>query len=152
MSRCVLPMTLIIALLVSGCSPAFTQVPLATQPSSPADEWSVKLTQSGGIMGWMRSVEVSSDGRYTITDGRANKTVTGKLDGSRLSELHEIVENARFISGAPPGVCADCFVYKIEIRNGGRNLTAQLDDTTLPGSGMEPLVEFLRGLMDSNLR
>jgi hypothetical protein len=152
MSRSVLPLALIIVLLVSGCAPVSTQEPLATRPSSPESEWNVKMTQLGGIIGLMRSVGVSSDGRYTITDGRANKTVTGKLDEDRLSELREIVETSQFISGAPPGVCADCFIYEIEIRSGGRTLTAQVDDITLPGSGMEPLVEFLRGLMDSNLR
>jgi hypothetical protein len=152
MLRSALPLILGIALLVSGCAPASTQEPLATRPSRPGSEWNVKMAQSGGIMGLMRSVEVSSDGGYTVTDGRANKTATGKLDESGLSELREIVETSQFISGNPPGVCADCFIYEIEIRSGGNTFTAQVDDITLPGSGMEPLVEFLRGLMDSSLR
>lgn len=152
MLRIALPLTLGIALLFSGCAPVPAETPLPTSPPRLGDEWSVKMTQSGGIMGLMRSVEVSADGRYTVTDGRTNKTVTGKLEDQRLSELREIVADSQFISGNPPGVCADCFIYDIEIRRSGNTFVAQVDEITLPGSGMAPLVEFLRGLMASNLR
>lgn len=149
-----------LALLVSGCSPAATTVAvtptLASTPSLPAaDEgWAIRMTHSGGIMGLMRSVEVSSDGSFTVTDERAGKTVTGKLADNELAQLSELIaasENAA-MQGPGLGVCADCFIYALEIQSGENKLIVQLDDITLPESGMETLVKFLRGIMDAALK
>ncbi|MEW6406542.1 MAG: hypothetical protein AB1649_32560, partial [Chloroflexota bacterium] len=52
----------------------------------------------------------------------------------------------------PNGVCADCYIYAIEFNNGGKTLTVQVDDTTIAESGLEPLVVFLRSIMDKSLK
>lgn len=105
-------------------------------------------------MGLMRSVEISSDGNYTVTDDRLKKEVTGKLSESELETLSGVVTSARLINSDKPGisVCADCFIYELEILRNGKVSTIQLDDITLPGSGMEALVTSLRELMDSALK
>jgi hypothetical protein len=140
-------------LFLPGCAPAVDVGFDAPTPPELEGEWSVKMTQSGGIMGLMRSVEVSSDGNFTISDGRLEPATTGKLSDDDLRMLRELVENARVSArGANISVCADCFVYDIEITSNGKTFTAQVDDMTLPDSGMEALVTFLRGLMDANLR
>jgi hypothetical protein len=150
---------LIIALLVASCTnlPANTptDIPAAT-PTLPAvsNEWTVKMTHSGGIMGLMRSVEISSDGNYTVTDDRTRKDIKGKLSESELETLSGVVTNAKLTNSDKPGisVCADCFIYELEILSNGKISTIQLDDITLPGSGMEALVNSLRELMDSALK
>jgi hypothetical protein len=153
MIRFILFLALGVTLFLAGCSPAFVEEPVDGAPPELEGEWSVKMTQSGGIMGLMRSVEVSSDGNFTISDGRLEPATTGKLSDDDLRMLRELVENARVSArGANISVCADCFVYDIEITSNGKTFTAQVDDMTLPDSGMEALVTFLRGLMDANLR
>jgi hypothetical protein len=140
-------------LFLTGCAPAFDVGFDAPAPPELEGEWSVKMTQSGGIMGLMRTVEVSSDGSITISDDRLERATTGKLSGDDLRMLRELVENTRVSArGDNVSVCADCFVYEIEIRSNGKTFTAQVDDMTMPDSGMEPLVTFLRSLMDANIR
>ena len=104
-------------------------------------------------MGLMRSVEISSDGNYTVIDDRTKKDVKGKLSESELETLSGVVTSAKLTNSDEPGsVCADCFIYELEILSNGKETTIQLDDITLPGSGMEALVTYLRELMDSALK
>ena len=108
---------------------------------------------SGGIMGLARSIEVSSDGKFTITDERASVTKSGELTPDELSTLNALVTTAKFETGKPDGrICADCFVYELEIQRNNEHFAARMIDLELPGSGVEPLVNHLRGLIDANLR
>lgn len=143
---------LIIAFLVSGCSSSPKTI-TSTLPVTK-DEWTVKMTHSGGIMGLRRSVEVLSDGSYTIIDERASQTITGKLFDNELTSLREVIAGSEYVAmeKSSASMCADCFVYDLEIQGGGKKFIVKLDDTTLPESGMETLVMFLRGLIDSALR
>ncbi len=146
---------LIVILLVAGCAPSPQATPAAT-PTLPVltNEWTIRMIHSGGIMGLMRSVEVASDGSYTVTDERSKSNVTSELNEADLATLRGLVSNVELRSpeDSRPSVCADCFIYDIEIQSGGKNLTVQLSDITLPGSGMEELVDFLHRLIDSALK
>ena len=42
-------------------------------------------------MGLSRSIEISSDGKFTVVDERANKTITGELSADELSKINEQV-------------------------------------------------------------
>jgi hypothetical protein len=173
MPRTVLLYALLLPLLMAGCGRPVTPMPLKTPtlkspaptftvtpafaftPSLPAtdDEWDIKMTHSGGIMGLMRSIEVSSDGNYTVMDERSNKTITEKLSASELSKLEEIVLSTKFV--APErgsSVCADCFIYDLEIQKDGKRFKIQVDDISMPNSGMEPLITYLREIIDTALK
>ena len=119
--------------------------------SSPtiSEEWTIKMTQSGGIMGLRRSIQVASDGSYLIVDERAQTSVTGNLTEQQLSELKDLTNNLKFTSPENRAVCADCFVYDIEIESGGKKMILQVEDISLPDSGVEALVTFLRGILES---
>lgn len=153
MNRFISLLALGAVLFLAGCSPAFNEELVDTAPPELEGGWSVKMTQSGGIMGLMRSVEITSDGSITISDDRLEKSITGKLPDSDVRILKELVAGSHyFISEFPNSVCADCFVYHVEIQSGKQTFIAQLDDITLPDSGMEPLVSFLLAIMDANIR
>ncbi|HRQ21881.1 MAG TPA: hypothetical protein PLF42_00510 [Anaerolineales bacterium] len=153
MIRFILLLALGVTLFLAGCSPAFVEEPVDTAPLELEGEWSVKMTQSGGIMGLMRSVEVSSDGNFTIDDERLARTVTGKLPNAEMQTLQKLVAESEFrIRGNQDSICADCFVYQVEIQSGGQTFTAQVDDVTMSDSELEPLVMFLRSVMDANIR
>ena len=154
MPRTVFLFVLLMTLLITGCGPASMPKPLNTPTTEPSGDWTIKMTQSGGIMGLSRSIEVSSDGKYIVVDERANKTVTGELTADELSELNELVVTSNYVSVTKPNGtgCADCFVYELEIHVNGEKLSVQLNDVSLPNSGLEPLVAYLQGLMEIALK
>lgn len=154
MNRILFLLILIAVLLSTGCA-SFARQTAAATPGLPelTDEWTIKMIHSGGIMGLMRSVEVSSDGSYTAIDERGNKTVTGDLSKNELAKLTGIMTRMKFTAAEiHEGVCADCFIYDIEIISNGEKFNIQLDDMTLAESGMEELVSSLRTLMDTALK
>jgi hypothetical protein len=168
MPRTVFLYALLIILLVAGCGPSSTLEPLISTPESPMStpelpksnlpvldgNWKIKMTHSGGIMGLSRSIEISSDGKYTVIDERANKSVTRELERDELSKLINIVACSEYISMTlpQPSGCADCFVYDLAIHGDGKKFSVQVDDISLPDSGMENLVMYVRDLMDAALK
>lgn len=139
------------AILLSACaSHITTPAPLPT----PGEKWMVKMTQSGGIMGLARALEVSSDGGATVTDENAQKKITLQLPDGKLVPLNELIASPDLtqpVKSLP--ACADCFIYNIEITStAGKPFTATVNDISLPDSGLEPLVIFLRDMMDTALK
>lgn len=156
MSR-VLFFVFILAVFASGCvqsaMPEATATPALPSPASA--EWKViTMTQSGGIMGLLRTVEVSSDGKYTVVDEHAQSNGSGELSEDDLAKLNGLISQAELISSNndSSSVCADCFVYDLQIQSNDKDFAIQLIDISLPASGMEGVVGFLRGLMDVVLK
>lgn len=152
MPRFLLALALVFSL--TACIPGLMR-PQATQPeatrSAPLSQgnWNVKLTQSGGIMGLQRNLTVTSDGKVVAVDERTNRTVTSQLTQEELGRLNVRLDGAAFPPAASQqSVCADCFSYDLEVRSGGETYKAQLDDITLTDSDLEPLIAFLRSLLD----
>ena len=154
---------LFVSLLVAGCMSPLTPEPLKTPTSEkpitsnlPASngEWMIKMTHSGGIMGLSRSIEISADGKFTVVDKRANKTMNGELSAVELSKVRELISSTKYVSPDKPNgmACADCFIYDLEVRADGEKFAAQLNDISLPDSGLEPLVNYLRNLIDTTLK
>jgi hypothetical protein len=137
------------ALLVAGCARSSTNT---YTPPALEDDWSVNMTLSGGIAGLMRTIEVKADGRYTVADQRAGNTASGELTEDELARLEEMLSTLEFSTSKNPSACADCFVYDIEIISGGQKMIVNADDVTLGDSGVGPLAQFLRGIMDSALQ
>jgi hypothetical protein len=154
MTRTVFLCALLISLLLAGCKPAVAPKPPVFTPPVPSGEWKIKMNHSGGIMGLSRSIEVASDGKFTVMDERAGKTITAELTENELSELNKQVMNFNFIPASrPSGMgCADCFIYDLKIQTSGKIFSIQLNDISLPNSGLESLVNYLRGLIDTALK
>jgi len=162
MLRSIFLFVLLIPLLIAGCGRSVTPEPLktptlespASNPPAVSGEWTISMTHSGGIMGLMRSIEILSNGKYTVSDERANKTITKELSANGLSKLQEIVSNTEYITPerSLPSGCADCFIYNLEIKGSGKKFAVQVDDISLPNSGMETLIMYLRDLMDAALK
>jgi hypothetical protein len=117
-------------------------------------EWTIRMKHSGGIMGLSRSIEISSDGKFTVVDEYAKKTIAGKYSLDELTKIKERVSASEYITESEPkGIgCADCFIYDLEIQGNGGNFVAQVNDISLPNSGLKPLVDYLRGLIDTALK
>jgi len=135
--------------------PIDTATPESTKAKLPSldGEWTISMKHSGGIMGLSRSIEISSDGKFIVVDERAKKTVNGKLSLEDLLKIKEEVSTSEYISPSKPeSICADCFVYDLEIQGTGKKFTVQLNDISLPNSGLESLVGYLRNQIDMALK
>ena len=128
--------------------------PLETGQALPALEgdWSITLSQTGGFAGLDRSVTVTADGTVTATDARTGQTETIQLSEADLAALQADVLAAQL--GGDVGTaaaCADCFVYNLQVDSPAGSFTTTVDDVTLAGSGLEPLITRLRNLLDQAL-
>jgi hypothetical protein len=150
MSRIIFIHVFLITLLVTGCGKSAAPQPL---PES-GGEWTIHMTHSGGIMGLSRLIEISSDGKFTVMDERAEKKITGELSVDELSKINEQVMSFKYIRANKPdgGGCADCFIYDLEIQRNGEEYAVQLNDISLPNSGLAPLVSYLRNLSETALK
>ncbi len=162
MPRIIFLYVFLISLLAAGCGqPATvetlntptTESPVSNLPTLDGD-WKIKMKHSGGIMGLSRSIEISSDGKFTVLDERKDKTINGELTADELSKLNKQVSSSEYIfETKPDGMgCADCFIYDLEIQKGEEKFAIQLNDISLPNSGLEPLVAHLRGLIETALK
>lgn len=143
---------MMLSLLMLGCASASAAPTSQPTPVSVETGWTIKMTQSGGIMGLKRSIEVNSDGSYTVNNERPSQHVSGTLTKSQLDGLTNLLTTMQFTPAHPAGVCADCFIYEIDIQVNGNQTLIQVDDLSLPDSGMNPLITELRGLMESALK
>jgi len=140
---------LLFSILLTACgNPKPTPQPLPTL----SIKWMVKMSQSGGFAGISRSIEISSDGAVTVKDERNGKIGKRQLTADELAKLTDLIRSASLKSPTgSPTECADCFIYHIEINSDGGKFTAQLDDVSLPDSGMKFLVGYLVKLMGQTL-
>lgn len=153
----ILALIILLSLLTAGCGSAQQPTPvpvplgtplLAANPPMLTDTWDVALTQTGGIMGMARVITVSSSGDYRVTDQRASVPFAGTLGIAEMAKLSVQIKSADKapVNANSQTTCADCFVYQLQINRDGKNDTFTFDDTTLPGSDLEPLIIFLRDL------
>ncbi len=105
--------------------------------------WRVTLTQSGGIMGMTRTVEVSPDGDMLFTDLRGGKTGQSSLSKDRLALLTKLVAASVYEPVFEPTGCADCFIFELSIFNINEKFQVQINQIDLQNSGLQPLVDFL---------
>jgi hypothetical protein len=149
--RLLISTTVLITLFLSSCGIISTPAPAKNQSPTLEGNWTIKMTHSGGIMGLSRSIEITSDGTYTVADQRTGQTKKGKLSEDEFTQLTQLVASTQYSPNNQPSGCADCFIYDIEISGIGKTFTANADDVTLADSGLGPLVMELRSIMDREL-
>ena len=156
---------LLIAIGLLGCgafysafpapTPTVIRMPIPTailaQPGTTLPQltgnWQITMTLTGGVAGRDQSVEISSSGEMIITDLRTKQETTSQLPADKIASLTKLVASSNYRPPSKPqSGCADCFVYNLEIVSGGEKFQAQLDDISLPDSGLQPLISFIGGL------
>lgn len=110
------------------------------------------MTHSGGIAGLLRSIEIKSDGSFTVMDERAGTTNEGQLSGNELTRIVGLVNSSEYAENKEPYGCADCFIYNIEIAGDGGKFSAQVDDISIGKSGLGTLVTTLREMLERELK
>jgi hypothetical protein len=152
MTRLTLALALLGVLLSAGCAPVLTPTPTEGSLSALEGAWTIKMTQSGGIMGMVRKIEIQSDGSCIVTDERASITNNGQLTEQELAALTARISSTKYSTYTQQHACADCFIYDLEISRNEEWFVAQVDDVSLSESGLEPLVSDLRKIMERELQ
>lgn len=145
MNKHIFPCMFLLSLMLSACS--------VSTSHRAENTWSIQMTQSGGIMGLVRSVDITADGKFSLEDKHTGKTTTGTLTSEELmllSALINEVENTT-IKNTPVDQCPDCFFYRIAIQKRGVRYTAEVSDGSLSESDLDELINFLRTWMDQRL-
>ena len=137
---------LLLVLALAACSPPWEPLPTAS-----ADWTSIRFTQSGGMIGMLSAIEISRDGAWIATDERDGATASGKLSDAEQNQLSALIATLRIQSDQQSGVCADCFIYSLEIFSASETLSAEADDVNLQESGLGALAMFLGDLLDRAL-
>jgi hypothetical protein len=158
---------LLLAVPLLGCgafysvfsTPAPSPSPLPTPvPTNPAQklpllsgEWQIRFTQTGGIAGVFRNMEISSSGEVKISDRTTHpgEEVVTHLTAEKLVTLSDLVAASSFRPASMPTGCADCFIFDLQITGSDGNFQVQLDQVELPDSGLQPLVDFLAELLNN---
>ncbi len=141
-----------LALLLAACGPASLQAQAPQASPSPAKEWTVKLTQSGGFAGVLLTVQVSSDGSLIAENQRAGRSVTQTLAPETTAQVGRYYSQLLQLTPAPQrSGCADCFLYRLEFSAAGRAARLEADDTTLVASGAADLIRLLQKLREDAL-
>jgi hypothetical protein len=139
--------------LLAACVPVSRQAEAPQASPSPAGEWTVKLTQSGGFAGVMLTVQVSSDGSLIAENQRAGRKVTKTLPSETTAQIARYYSQLLQVTPAPQrSGCTDCFLYRLDFSAAGRAGRLEADDMTLAASGAADLVSLLRRLREEALQ
>jgi len=127
--------TILIAMALLGCGFFTSMFPTAVPepsplpsplPTNPAKQlpllngdWHIDFTQSGGIAGTSRSLEISSSGEMTFTNTRTGEKHVTQLPAEKLAALTDLVAAASFRPASQPSGCADCFIFDLQLASGG---------------------------------
>lgn len=137
--------------IISGSATKEAQHVKSNLPSLTG-AWTVNMTHSGGIMGLLRSIEITSTGSYTVKDERGNQNISGQLSGEELANLIQVINSTTYSQYNKTYGCADCFIYDIVITSDDGRFSAQVDDISIEESGLSALVTTLREIIERELK
>jgi hypothetical protein len=113
--------------------------------------WTLTLHVSGGFAAVERTLKVSSAGDVSAEDSKRREPATARATTAELATIRSFVVMEIAGSRDRSGECRDCFRYTLEIAAIGRLSMFELDDVTLAGSGIEPLVRLLITMLNRTL-
>jgi hypothetical protein len=97
-------------------------------------------------------MELSSDGHLAARDERSGRTASQQLPQDVVRQIGHLLADARLGQNRPlPSMCADCFIYRLEITATNGSVIVQADDSNLGESGAAELIDALRQVRDQAL-
>jgi hypothetical protein len=144
---------ILLCVILAGCGPVRPATPRPQPPLPPTGAWTVKLTQSGGFIGVLMTVDVSSGGALTAQDHRSGRSVTNTVPPETIARLDQMISKATEpLTIGKSSRCADSFNYTLDLTSTRGAIQVQMDDTTIGASGLEALINLLQQLRDDALR
>ena len=114
-------------------------------------QWRLTFHLSGGVAGFDRKLDVSSNGIATASDLRRKREVTRQVPRDDLQELDRLVSSAVSADVPSRTRCADCLSYSIDLRTSRTQVTIHARDDSLADSPVGPLIEALSSLLNQSL-
>ena len=150
---------LMIGMLLAACSRAPTSTPIPeplgtptrppTNACSSPEHWNIQYSRSGGFAGFDETLTLDSDGKLTIKSERPPVDKQDTLSKDQVGTITEmLVQACPFKVSPDQGVCADCFVYTLNIQMDGHTYSVQASDVTLTKE-LNPLVDVLSQLLQN---
>jgi hypothetical protein len=141
--------------LLSAC---VQEVRIPSQPSPTASSqskepgWQIRLDTSGGFAGVHRTLNLSNDGKLTAVDAKLARQVVAQAPENELRNIESQLDKITPIqaTGRLP-TCPDCYEYALDVHFRGQLYSTRLNDRTLPGSGLQALVNALVDLQERAL-
>lgn len=141
-----------ISLMLAACSLTSPATPQPLPLPSPGRPWTITLTQSGGFVGVLRSIQVASDGHMTVQDQRSGRVVSQELPPDTMRLLNQLLSESTISTLTPaPPACSDCFIYDLVLASVGPSIEIHANDISIDSSGAEGLINFLGKLRDDAL-
>jgi hypothetical protein len=137
-----------------GCSTNLIFPPASITPSVqdvPHDVWQLTLQLTGGFAGIDRQLELASTGELKVTDRRRGTQVITQASASELAQIASMVADLKSVDPVRGSTCRDCIQYDLRIRLSGRSLLFSINDVSLVGTPVEPLVNVLTGALNREL-
>ncbi len=100
------------------------------------EAWSLSFRRTGGFANFDQSLTVNSQGELQIESKRPPLTSSRVLSPDALAQLAELLRQAcPFTAPTGRAVCADCFIYDLQIQWGDQAYGWQATEVTLPEEG-----------------
>jgi hypothetical protein len=135
--------------------PASTQTPEivntpTSQPSKACDTpsyWTIRFNRSGGFAGFDETMTLDSGGSLEVQSERPPTDEQRTISEDQVDSITKLLAQACPFKIEPEkGVCADCFVYDLDIQMDDRSYTLQASDVTLTDD-LGPLIGALSQLL-----
>ncbi len=108
------------AVVATGGTPAVT--PFEAQVDAQSGGPAITLIRSGGLAGKVVQWDIYLDGRVVSSSGKEEM-----VPDAEVTRVISDIEKLGFYELAEPGgknnSCADCFLYKLTVRDGGKERT-----------------------------
>ena len=152
---------LLVSIILSACAAVPASTPTqesvstpvispSTAACSPPSNWTIQYTRSGGFAGFNESLTLDSGGSLTVQSERPPVDKQMEITEVQVSAITDLlVEACPFETPLERGVCADCFIYDLEIQMDGRTYSVQASDITLTEE-LRPLVEVLNQFLQDS--
>jgi len=115
------------------------------------DVWQLTLQLTGGIAGNDRQLELASTGELKVTDRRRGTHAITQASASELTQIASMVADLKSADPVRRSTCRDCIQYDLTIRLSGRPLVFSLNDVSVVGTPVEPLIKVLADALNREL-
>ena len=126
--------------------------PLTIADSARQPRWQLTFHLSGGFAGFNRTLTISSSGEIAAEDHGRGVNVAGQATAKDLALVNSSVAAIKAASAVRRNnKCRDCLIYEFVLEDDGARFSANVDDTTLPDSGLGDVTAVLSTLLNRTL-
>lgn len=139
-------------LLLSVCGVSTFPSVMTESLRGQSSKWQLTFHLSGGFAGFNRTLTISSSGEIAAEDHGRGVKVAGQATAKDLALVNSSVAAIKAASAVRRNnKCRDCLIYEFVLEDDGARFSANVDDTTLPDSGLGDVTAVLSTLLNRTL-